>query len=152
MLGTRGCRLDVLYPEIAEMQTEAIISAAINVSKEDGLRITPEIMVPLVVDVKELRFVKRKIKAVADQLIENAGIPMKYMVGTMVETPRAAITAGQIAQEAEFFSFGTNDLTQMTYGFSRDDVGKILDRLLRREDPGVRPVRSPGSGRRRPAG
>ena len=130
MLGTRGCRLDVLYPEIAEMQTEAIISAAINVWKEDGLRITPEIMVPLVVDVKELRFVKRKIKAVADQLIENAGIPMKYMVGTMVETPRAAITAGQIAQEAEFFSFGTNDLTQMTYGFSRDDVGKILDRYF----------------------
>ncbi len=130
MLGTRGCRLDVLYPEIAEMQTEAIISAAINVWKEDGLRITPKIMVPLVVDVKELRFVKRKIKAVADQLIENAGIPMKYMVGTMVETPRAAITAGQIAQEAEFFSFGTNDLTQMTYGFSRDDVGKILDRYF----------------------
>ena len=130
MLGTRGCRLDVLYPEIAEMQTEAIISAAINVWKEDGLRITPEIMVPLVVDVKELRFVKRKIKAVADQLIENAGIPMKYMVGTMVETPRAAITAGQIAQEAEFFSFGTNDLTQMTFGFSRDDVGEILDRYF----------------------
>ena len=130
MLGTRGCRLDVLYPEIAEMQTEAIISAAINVWKQDGLRITPEIMVPLVVDVKELRFVKRKIKAVADQLIEAAGIPMKYMVGTMIETPRAAVTAGQVAQEAEFFSFGTNDLTQMTYGFSRDDVGKILDRYF----------------------
>lgn len=130
MLGTRGCRLDVLYPEIAEMQTEAIISAAINVWKQDGLRITPEIMVPLVVDVKELRFVKRKIKAIADQLIETADIPMKYLVGTMVETPRAAVTAGQIASEAEFFSFGTNDLTQMTYGFSRDDVGKILDRYF----------------------
>ena len=97
MLGTRGCRLDVLYPEIAEMQTEAIISAAINVWKQDGLRITPEIMVPLVVDVKELRFVKRKIKAVADELIEAAGIPMKYLVGTMIETPRAALTAGKIA-------------------------------------------------------
>ena len=130
MLGTRGCRLDVLYPEIAEMQTEAIISAAINVWKQDGLRITPEIMVPLVVDVKELRFVKRKIKAIADQLIEAADIPMKYLVGTMVETPRAAVTADQIASEAEFFSFGTNDLTQMTYGFSRDDVGKILDRYF----------------------
>ncbi len=130
MLGTRGCRLDVLYPEIAEMQTEAIISAAINVWKQDGLRITPEIMVPLVVDVKELRFVKRKIKAVADELIEAAGIPMKYLIGTMVETPRAAVTAGQVATEAEFFSFGTNDLTQMTYGFSRDDVGKILDRYF----------------------
>lgn len=130
MLGTRGCRLDVLYPEIAEMQTEAIISAAINVWKEDGLRITPEIMVPLTVEVKEMRFVKKKIKAVADRLIEAAGIPMKYMVGTMIETPRAAVTAGQIAEEAEFFSFGTNDLTQMTYGFSRDDVGKILDRYF----------------------
>ena len=130
MLGTRGCRLDVLYPEIAEMQTEAIISAAINVWKQDGLRITPEIMVPLVVDVKELRFVKRKIKAVADELIEAAGIPMKYLVGTMIETPRAALTAGKIAEEAEFFSFGTNDLTQMTYGFSRDDVGKILERYF----------------------
>ena len=100
MLGTRGCRLDVLYPEIAEMQTEAIISAAINVWKQDGLRITPEIMVPLVVDVKELRFVKRKIKAVADELIEAAGIPMKYLVGTMIETPRAALTAGKSAEEA----------------------------------------------------
>ena len=130
MLGTRGCRLDVLYPEIAEMQTEAIISAAINVWKQDGLRITPEIMVPLVVDVKELRFVKRKIKAVADELIEAAGIPMKYLVGTMIEIPRAALTAGKIAEEAEFFSFGTNDLTQMTYGFSRDDVGKILERYF----------------------
>ena len=130
ILGPRGCRLDVLYPEIAEMQTEAIISAAINVWKQDGLRITPEIMVPLVVDVKELRFVKRKIKAVADELIEAAGIPMKYLVGTMIETPRAALTAGKIAEEAEFFSFGTNDLTQMTYGFSRDDVGKILERYF----------------------
>lgn len=130
MLGTRGCRLAILYPEIAEMQTEAIISAAINVGKTDGLRITPEIMVPLVSNVKELQFVKAHIKATADRLIEEAGISMKYLVGTMIETPRAAVTAGEIAQEAEFFSFGTNDLTQMTYGFSRDDVGKILERYF----------------------
>lgn len=127
MLGTRGCRLDVLYPEIAEMQTEAIISAAINVSKEDGLYIIPEIMVPLVSEINELRFVKKVIKAKADELIEASGLKMKYMIGTMIETPRAAVTADEIAQEAEFFSFGTNDLTQMTYGFSRDDVGRILD-------------------------
>ncbi|WP_087065076.1 pyruvate, phosphate dikinase [Intestinibacillus massiliensis] len=130
MLGTRGCRLAILYPEIAEMQTEAIISAAINVWKQDGLKITPEIMVPLVSDIKELRFVKKRIKSVADRLIEEAGINMKYMVGTMIETPRAAVTAGEIAEEAEFFSFGTNDLTQMTYGFSRDDIGKILERYF----------------------
>ncbi len=127
MLGTRGCRLDVLYPEIAEMQTEAIISAAINVSKADGLNIVPEIMVPLVSEINELRYVKKTIKAKADELIEQSGIKMKYMIGTMIETPRAAVTADEIATEAEFFSFGTNDLTQMTYGFSRDDVGKILD-------------------------
>ena len=127
MLGTRGCRLDVLYPEIAEMQTEAIISAAINVWKEDDLRITPEIMVPLVSEINELRFVKKVIKAKADELIEASGLKMKYMVGTMIETPRAAVTSDEIAEEAEFFSFGTNDLTQMTYGFSRDDVGRILE-------------------------
>ena len=127
MLGTRGCRLDVLYPEIAEMQTEAIISAAINVWKEDGLKITPEIMVPLVSEINELRFVKKVIKAKADELIEASGLKMKYMIGTMIETPRAAVTANEIAQEAEFFSFGTNDLTQMIYGFSRDDVGRILE-------------------------
>ena len=127
MLGTRGCRLDVLYPEIAEMQTEAIISAAINVTKADGLNITPEIMVPLVSEINELRFVKAVIKETADRLIAESGLDMKYMVGTMIETPRAAVTADEIAQEAEFFSFGTNDLTQMTYGFSRDDVGRTLD-------------------------
>ena len=127
MLGTRGCRLDVLYPEIAEMQTEAIISAAINVCKADGLNIVPEIMVPLVSEINELKFVKKVIKAKADELIEKSGIKMKYLIGTMIETPRAAVTADEIASEAEFFSFGTNDLTQMTYGFSRDDVGRILD-------------------------
>ena len=127
MLGTRGCRLDVLYPEIAEMQTEAIISAAINVCKSDGLNIVPEIMVPLVSEINELKFVKKVIKAKADELIEKSGLKMKYLIGTMIETPRAAVTADEIATEAEFFSFGTNDLTQMTYGFSRDDVGRILD-------------------------
>ena len=142
MLGTRGCRLDVLYPEIAEMQTEAIVSAAINVWKEDGLHITPEIMVPLVSEVNELRFVKKVINAKADELIEQSGLKMKYMVGTMIETPRAAVTAGDVAKEAEFFSFGTNDLTQMTYGFSRDDVGRILetyfDKKILESDPFAR--------------
>ncbi|MCI7126064.1 MAG: pyruvate, phosphate dikinase [Agathobaculum sp.] len=142
MLGTRGCRLDVLYPEIAEMQTEAIISAAINVTKEDGLPITPEIMVPLVSEINELRFVKQVIKAKADELIAAAGVDMKYLVGTMIETPRAAVTSDQIAQEAEFFSFGTNDLTQMTYGFSRDDIGRILetyfDKKILESDPFAR--------------
>ena len=142
MLGTRGCRLDVLYPEIAEMQTEAIVSAAINVWKEDDLHITPEIMVPLVSEVNELRFVKKVIKAKADELIEQSGLKMKYMVGTMIETPRAAVTAGDVAKEAEFFSFGTNDLTQMTYGFSRDDVGRILetyfDKKILESDPFAR--------------
>ena len=142
MLGTRGCRLDVLYPEIAEMQTEAIVSAAINVWKEDGLHITPEIMVPLVSEVNELRFVKKVIKAKADELIEQSGLKMKYMVGTMIETPRAAVTAGDVAKEAESFSFGTNDLTQMTYGFSRDDVGRILetyfDKKILESDPFAR--------------
>jgi len=127
MLGTRGCRLDVLFPEIAEMQTEAIISAAINVWKETGHKITPEIMVPLVCEVRELKFVKNVITAKADELIKASGLDMKYLVGTMIEIPRAALTADEIAREAEFFSFGTNDLTQMTYGFSRDDVSKILD-------------------------
>ncbi len=130
MLGTRGCRLAILYPEIAEMQTEAIISAAIAVGRTDGLKITPEIMVPLVSDVRELRFVKARIRETADRLIEASGTKMKYLIGTMIETPRAAVTAGIVAQEAEFFSFGTNDLTQMTYGFSRDDVGKILERYF----------------------
>ena len=128
--------------EIAEMQTEAIVSAAINVWKEDDLHITPEIMVPLVSEVNELRFVKKVIKAKADELIEQSGLKMKYMVGTMIETPRAAVTAGDVAKEAEFFSFGTNDLTQMTYGFSRDDVGRILetyfDKKILESDPFAR--------------
>ncbi len=126
MLGHRGCRLAITYPEIAEMQTEAIITAAIEVSKEEGLDIVPEIMVPLVGHVNELAFVKKTIVEVADRLIKAAGIDMKYMVGTMIEIPRAALTADEIAQEAEFFSFGTNDLTQMGFGFSRDDTGAII--------------------------
>ena len=116
--------------------------AAINVWKEDGLHIMPEIMVPLVSEVNELRFVKKVIKAKADELIEQSGLKMKYMVGTMIETPRAAVTAGDVAKEAEFFSFGTNDLTQMTYGFSRDDVGRILetyfDKKILESDPFAR--------------
>ena len=127
MMGHRGCRLAVSYPEIAEMQTTAVINAAINVTKEGQYKITPHIMIPLVGEVKELKFVKDVVVATADKIIAEAGIDMKYEVGTMIEIPRAALTADEIAQEAEFFSFGTNDLTQMTFGFSRDDAGKFLD-------------------------
>ncbi|MBQ3370900.1 MAG: pyruvate, phosphate dikinase [Mogibacterium sp.] len=130
MLGHRGCRLAITYPEIAEMQAEAIIGAAIEVSKEDGVEIVPEIMVPLVGHVNELKYVKKTIVEVADRLIAEAGIDMKYMVGTMIEIPRAAVTADEIAQEAEFFSFGTNDLTQMGFGFSRDDTGAIIKEYI----------------------
>ena len=128
MLGHRGCRLAVTYPEIAEMQTTAIIEAALEVKKEKGYDIVPEIMIPLICDIKELKYVKKIITGAADQVIKKSGMDMKYMVGTMIEIPRAALTADQIAEEAEFFSFGTNDLTQMTYGLSRDDAGKILDK------------------------
>ena len=127
MMGHRGCRLAVAYPEIAEMQTTAVINAAINVSRETGLHIVPHIMIPLVGEVKELKFVKDVVVATADKLIAEAGMDMKYEVGTMIEIPRAALTADEIAKEAEFFSFGTNDLTQMTFGFSRDDAGKFLN-------------------------
>ncbi len=126
MMGHRGCRLAVSYPEICEMQTTAIIKAAINVQKKTGKPITPEIMVPLVLEVKELKFVKNIITTTADRLIKEAGVNMTYHVGTMIEIPRAALLADEIATEAEFFSFGTNDLTQMTFGFSRDDVTKFL--------------------------
>ncbi len=127
MMGHRGCRLAVTYPEIAEMQTEAVISAAINVNREHPeYRIVPEIMIPLVGEVKELKFVKDVVVKTADRLIEEAGIYMQYHIGTMIEIPRAAVTADEIAKEAEFFSFGTNDLTQMTFGFSRDDAAKFL--------------------------
>ena len=127
MMGHRGCRLAVTYPEIAEMQTKAVISAAINVTREHPeYKITPEIMIPLVGEVKELKFVKDVVVKVADELIADSGLDMKYHVGTMIEIPRAAVTADEIAKEAEFFSFGTNDLTQMTFGFSRDDAAKFL--------------------------
>ncbi len=127
MMGHRGCRLAVSYPEIAEMQTQAVIKAALNVSKETGKAIVPHIMIPLVGDVKELKFVKEVVVKTADELIAAAGSDMKYEVGTMIEIPRAALTAGEIAKAADFFSFGTNDLTQMTFGFSRDDAGKFLN-------------------------
>lgn len=126
MMGHRGCRLAVTYPEIAKMQTRAVIEAAINVNKE-GLNVVPEIMIPLVGDVKELKFVKNIVCETADAIIKENNVNLEYHVGTMIEIPRAALTADKIAEEAEFFSFGTNDLTQMTYGFSRDDAGKFLD-------------------------
>ena len=128
MMGHRGCRLAVTYPEIAKMQTRAVIRAAINVKKAHAdWNIKPEIMIPLIGDIKELKFVKNVVVAAADEEIKNAGVDMQYEVGTMIEIPRAALTADEIAKEAEFFCFGTNDLTQMTYGFSRDDAGKFLD-------------------------
>lgn len=127
MMGHRGCRLAVSYPEIAEMQTTAVIKAAINVTKKGNFAVKPQIMIPLVGEVKELKFVKDVVVATADKLIAESGIDLEYEVGTMIEIPRAALTADEIATEAEFFSFGTNDLTQMTFGFSRDDAGKFLD-------------------------
>ncbi len=127
MMGHRGCRLAVSYPEIAEMQTTAVINAAVNVSKKTGTMVKPLIMIPLVGEVKELKFVKDVVTSTADKIIAESGLDMKYEVGTMIEIPRAALTADEIAKEAEFFSFGTNDLTQMTFGFSRDDAGKFLD-------------------------
>ncbi len=128
MMGHRGCRLAVTYPEIAKMQTRAVIRAAINVKKaHPDWNIVPEIMIPLVGDIKELKYVKNDVVKTADEEIAKAGADLKYEVGTMIEIPRAALTADDIAKEAEFFCFGTNDLTQMTYGFSRDDAGKFLD-------------------------
>ncbi len=128
MMGHRGCRLAVTYPEIAAMQTRAVIRAAINVKKaHSDWAIKPEIMIPLIGDIKELKYVKAIVVKTADEEIKNAGVNLEYEVGTMIEIPRAALTADEIAAEAEFFCFGTNDLTQMTYGFSRDDAGKFLD-------------------------
>ena len=139
MMGHRGCRLAVTYPEICEMQTTAIIKAAINVSKKTGKLVSPEIMVPLVLEEKELKFVKNIISTTADKLIAESGLDMQYHVGTMIEIPRAALLADEIAKDAEFFSYGTNDLTQMTFGFSRDDAGKFLpayyENKIFEEDP-----------------
>ena len=127
MLGHRGCRLSITYPEIAEMQTRAVIEAAINVTKEGKFKVLPEIMIPLVGDIKELKYVKKVVVETAEAVFAEKGIKLDYEVGTMIEVPRAALLAGEIATEAEFFSFGTNDLTQMTFGFSRDDAGKFLE-------------------------
>jgi pyruvate,orthophosphate dikinase len=142
MMGHRGCRLAVTYPEIAEMQTRAIIKAALAVRARCGYKIEPQIMIPLVGEVKELAFVKGVVVKAADELIKEAGSDMKYLVGTMIEIPRAALTADEVAREAEFFSFGTNDLTQMTFGFSRDDAGKFLkdyyDKKIYESDPFAR--------------
>ena len=126
MMGHRGCRLDVTYPEICVMQTKAIIQAAINVNKE-GMNVIPEIMIPLIGDYKEIKYVKEIITKTADEVIEKEKTRLNYSIGTMIEVPRAAILADEIAIEAEFFSFGTNDLTQLTFGFSRDDAGKFLN-------------------------
>ena len=139
MMGFRGCRLAVAYPEIAEMQTTAVINAAINVTKKGQYTIKPEIMIPLTTDVKEMKYVKEIVVSTADKIIAASGIDLKYEVGTMIEDPRAALLAGEIATEAEFFSFGTNDLTQLTFGFSRDDAGKFLgyyyDKKIYESDP-----------------
>lgn len=126
MMGHRGCRLAVSYPEIAEMQTRAVIEAAIEVKKNKGYNIVPEIMIPLIGEIKELKYVKNVVVETAKTVMEEKGIQLDYKVGTMIEIPRAALTADKIAEEAEFFSFGTNDLTQMTFGFSRDDAAKFL--------------------------
>ena len=143
MMGHRGCRLAVTFPEIAEMQTRAVIRAAINVQKRHAdWTVKPEIMIPLVGEVKELKYVKDVVVATADEELKAAGVDMPYKVGTMIEIPRAALTADEIAKEAEFFSFGTNDLTQMTFGFSRDDAGKFLgayyDKKIYENDPFAR--------------
>ncbi len=139
MMGHRGCRLAVTYPEIAAMQTRAVIKAAIAVSQRKNITIVPEIMIPLVGEIKELKYVKDVVCETADAVIAEAGVELKYQVGTMIEIPRAALTADEIAKEAEFFSFGTNDLTQMTFGFSRDDAGKFLgayyDKKIYENDP-----------------
>jgi pyruvate,orthophosphate dikinase len=128
MMGHRGCRLAVTYPEIAVMQTKAVIGAALNVKKaHPDWNIVPEIMIPLVGEIKELAYVKSVVVKTADETIAASGTDLHYKVGTMIEIPRAALTADEIAKEAEFFSFGTNDLTQMTFGFSRDDAGKFLN-------------------------
>ena len=127
MMGHRGCRLTVTYPEIAVMQTKAVIKAALAVqARHPEWNVVPEIMIPLVGEVKELKFVKKTVVETADAVIAASGESLKYEVGTMIEIPRAALTADEIAKEAEFFCFGTNDLTQMTFGFSRDDAGKFL--------------------------
>ena len=142
MMGHRGCRLAVSYPEIAKMQAKAIMEAAVEVSEEEGINIVPEIMIPLIGEIKELKFVKNIVVETVEKVFEAKGKKLDYLVGTMIEIPRAALTADEIATEAEFFSFGTNDLTQMTFGLSRDDAGKILadyiDKNIYEVDPTAR--------------
>jgi pyruvate,orthophosphate dikinase len=135
MMGHRGCRLAVTYPEIAVMQTKAVIKAAIKAQNAhpEWKEFVPEIMIPLIGETKELVYVKDVVVKTADELIKQAGSDLKYMVGTMIEIPRACLTADEVAAEAEFFSFGTNDLTQMTFGFSRDDAGKFLDEYYQKK-------------------
>src|ERR1041384_2427511 len=135
MLGHRGCRLCISYPEILDMQVTAIIAAAIKCRKE-GIKVLPEIMIPLTMDKKEFSILKNQTKVLADRLIKQAGVTLPYLVGTMIEIPRAALLADQIAQEAEFFSFGTNDLTQMALGLSRDDAGRFLPTYVATEKDG----------------
>jgi pyruvate,orthophosphate dikinase len=138
MLGHRGVRLGITYPEITEMQTRAILEAACQLAKE-GIKAVPEIMIPLVGDVRELQDQKAVVLRVAAQVQKEMGVKVKFLVGTMIEVPRGAVTADEVAREADFFSFGTNDLTQLTYGFSRDDIGKFLgsyqDRRILDKDP-----------------
>jgi pyruvate,orthophosphate dikinase len=138
MLGHRGVRLGITYPEITEMQARAIMEAACQLAKEGG-KVVPEIMIPLVGDVRELRDQKAVVVRVAEDVMKERGVKVKYLVGTMIEVPRGAVTADEVAREADFFSFGTNDLTQLTYGFSRDDIGKFLgayqDRHILERDP-----------------
>ena len=139
MMGHRGCRLAVSYPEIAEMQTRAVIEAAIEVKNNKGYDIVPEIMIPLIGEIKELKYVKDVVVNTAKEVMEEKGVQLNYKVGTMIEIPRAALTADEIAKEADFFSFGTNDLTQMTFGFSRDDAAKFLadyyEKKIYEQDP-----------------
>lgn len=150
MMGHRGCRLAVSYPEIAEMQTRAVIEAAIAVAKGKGINVIPEIMIPLVGEVKEFEYVKAIVDETAKKVMKEQNYELKYLVGTMIEIPRAALTADEIAGSAEFFSFGTNDLTQMTFGFSRDDAGAFLDSYYEKkifeQDPFAR-VDTKGVGR-----
>jgi pyruvate,orthophosphate dikinase len=133
MLGHRGCRLAISYPEIYDMQVQAIMEAACELIKDEGYSIVPEIMIPLVGEVKELAILRANASRVADEVIARYGVEVEYLIGTMIELPRAALTADAIAGEADFFSFGTNDLTQTTYGLSRDDAGKFLPMYVEQE-------------------
>ena len=141
MLGLRGCRLPIKFPEIGDMQVRAILEAAIEVKKK-GKTVLPEIMIPLVGTVEELSFLKKRALAIAEEVFKKAGTKVEFLIGTMIEIPRAALTADQIAEEAEFFSFGTNDLTQMTFGFSRDDIGSFMPTYVEQKILAVDPFQT----------